>query len=84
MRTRDRMMNIAMSMTIAGLCFAISTGLAETQETEPVATGSAPVTDSIDLWVRITQAVVTIIAMMLGRLFAWGCGFGEFQVPEVG
>lgn len=69
------MINIALAVTIAGLCFAISTGLAETQGTEPVATGSASITDSIYLWVRITQAVVTIIAIMLGGLFAWRRGF---------
>ena len=65
---------IVPSVVIVGFCFAFSGGLAEAQGTESTPTG-ALAADNVYLWVSIVQAVVTIIAIMLGGIFAWRRGF---------
>ena len=65
---------IVLIMAIAVLCFALPSGLAEAQGTEPTMTG-ALAADNVYLWVSIVQAVATIIAIVLGGIFAWRRGF---------
>jgi hypothetical protein len=59
----------------AGFCFAISAGLTEVQGIEPAIPGSASIAGNIYPWARIAQAVATIIAIVLGGIFAWRRGF---------
>ena len=66
---------IALVVATAGFCFAISAGLTEAQGTRSATTGSASVAANIYLWARIAQAVATIIAIVLGGIFAWRRGF---------
>ena len=62
---------VALGVVIAVFCFTLSTGLAEAQGGEQATTGSASVADNVYLLVDITQGVVTIIAIILGGIFAW-------------
>lgn len=66
---------IALSVVIAVFCFTLSTGLAEAQGGGQATTGSASVADTFYLWVSIAQGVATIIAIILGGIFAWRRGF---------
>lgn len=65
---------IALGVVIAVFCFTLSTGLAEAQGGEQATTGSASVADTFYLWVSIAQGVATIIAIVLGGIFAWRRG----------
>ncbi len=65
---------IALAVAITGFCFAPS-GMAATQGIEPATTGSTLVADNVYLWMSIVQAVATIIAIVLGGIFAWRRGF---------
>ena len=67
------MFNAALTIVLAVLCLALSSGVAA-QGTEP-ATMEASAADNVYLWVSIAQAVVTIIAIVLGGIFAWQRGF---------
>ena len=73
------MLNIALTtalaVVIACFCFAFSSGVAEAQGTEQATTGLVSVVDDIHLWVSIAQGVATIIAIVLGGIFAWQRGF---------
>lgn len=64
-------LTIALAVAIAGFCFALSSGVAEAQGAEPATMGSASLADNVHLWVSIAQAIVTIIAIVLGGIFAW-------------
>ena len=66
---------VGLVLAMAGFCIAILTGLAEAQGAGPAATPSVSVADNIYSWVRIAQAVATIIALTLGGIFAWRRGF---------
>ena len=65
---------IALGVVIAVFCFTLSTGLAKAQGGEQATTGSASVADTFYLWVSIAQGVATIIAIVLGGIFAWRRG----------
>ena len=72
---RNTALAIALVMVIAGFFFAFTSGVAEAQGTEPATTGLVSVVDDIHLWVSIAQGVATIIAIVLGGIFAWQRGF---------
>ena len=65
---------IALTVAIAVFCFALSSGVSKAQGTELATTGSASVADNVYLWVSIAQGVATIIAIVLGGIFAWRRG----------
>ena len=73
-----RMINIALAIAltvaIVGGCFVLSTELAAAQGTEPATMGSASLADNVHLWVSIAQGGATIIAIVLGGIFAWRRG----------
>lgn len=66
---------LALAGTIAVFCFTLSSGLAEAQGTDSAATGSTSVLDNVYLWVNIAQGVATVVAIVLGGIFAWQRGF---------
>ena len=71
-------------LAMAGFCIAILTGSTEAQGAGPATTSSASVADNIYSWVRIAQAVATIIALALGGIFAWRRGLiFRHQQPHV-
>ena len=75
---------LGLVLAMAGFCIAILTGLTEAQGTGPATTPSVSVADNIYSWVRIAQAVATIIALALGGIFAWRRGFiFRHQQPHV-
>ena len=75
---------VGLVLAMAGFCIAILTGLTEAQGAGPAATPSVSVADNIYSWVRIAQAVATIIALALGGIFAWRRGFiFRYQQPHV-
>ncbi len=75
---------IVLAITIACFCFAFSSGVAEAQETEPATMGSASLADNVHLWVNIAQGVATVIAIVLGGIFAWRRGFiFRYEQPHV-
>ena len=65
----------ALTVAIAVFCFVLSSGVVEAQGTGPATMGSASFPDNVHLWVSIAQGVVTIIAIVLGGIFAWRRGF---------
>lgn len=66
------------------LCLAILVGSPAAQGTQSPGSGSSSVTDNILSWVRIAQAIATVIALTLGGIFAWRRGFiFRHQQPHV-
>ena len=75
---------IALFVATIGFCLAILTGLTEAQGVGPAATPSVSVADNIYSWVRIAQAIATLIALTLGGIFAWRRGFiFRYQQPHI-
>ena len=70
----NTVLTIALTVVIAVFCFTLSTGLAEAQGTEPATMGSESLADNVYLWVSIAQGFATVIAIVLGGIFAWRRG----------